>query len=80
MSYSRRSKEIPESNKLTTVIREESDNFCLESILSQSCESNESLFDMRFELKWVEPCILSKVINNDEIVFILVNRDDGRCP
>lgn len=46
-------------------------------ILHQRLICDEGFFDMGFLLEWVEPSISGKVVYKDEVVFEVVDKENG---
>ena len=80
MKDARLRKKGAQDNKLSAVVREKSPYFCLEFVFSKRLEGNESFFYMGFKFERVKPGVSSEMVYYNKIVFVVINRDNRRCP
>ena len=69
-----------ECKVFTPIIRIESLNFGLKTILNKGFEGNKDFFDLRFGFEWIHPAIARIVIDQYQIVFVVLSREYWRLP
>lgn len=68
-----RRQKLTQGYKLASIIGKQSSNTSLKLIFDQGFECHECGFDIRFYLQWEHPCVSRKVVDQDNVVFEVVN-------